>query len=68
MTTQVIPHITVRKAAILLRTKPREVVAMVEDGSLDSIDTDGRLRVSLVSVHHLCAEHARTELREMGVL
>lgn len=68
MTPQVTPHITIRKAATILRTTPREVAAMVEDGSLDSVDMDGRLRVSLFSVNRLWAEHARAELREMGVL
>lgn len=67
VTPSTVPHISVVRAAETLRTTPAEVDALVQDGSLDALEIDGRLCVSLLSVNALWAEHARAELREMGV-
>lgn len=63
----VTPHITSHHAADLLGIKPREVLALIDSGTLDSFMQDGRLRVSFPSVVHLAAQQHRDELRRMGV-
>ena len=62
------PHMTAAKAAETLGVSPREVEAMTQDGTLDSIVEFGTLRVSDLSVHRLWYERGQAELRAMGVL
>lgn len=67
MAIEVTPHITSAKAAEFLRITPRELWALLADGTLDSFTEDGRLRVSWLSVVALAHQWHLQELREMGV-
>lgn len=63
----VAPHITSMAAAEILGRKPREVLALIEDGTLDAFTDKGILRVSLLSVTRLWVEQGLDQLRAEGI-